>query len=179
MKRPANPTRRTLLKTAAAGLAAPAILPRGALAQASQITIADVGGAPGAAIKAAFCDPFKEETGIEVEVVATVEPYGHEQPPQLPPPVTIGIYDLGPDGHSDVEHQHIDFVYFTRPANGASLALPDDEHAWVWVHEATLRDHPQLPFASCGAEMPIEDDVRRLALASIVAARDAVAVEGA
>jgi 8-oxo-dGTP pyrophosphatase MutT (NUDIX family) len=120
----------------------------------------------------------KEETGIDVDVVATVEPYGHQQPPQLPPPVTIGIYDLGPDGHSDEAHQHIDFVYFTRPANGASLALPDDEHAWVWVHEATLRDHPQLPLASCGAEMPIEDDVRRLALASIVAARDATATGG-
>lgn len=70
MKSPANPTRRTLLKAGVASLAAPAILPRSALAQATQITIADVGGAPGAAIKAAFCDPFKEETGIEVVNVA-------------------------------------------------------------------------------------------------------------
>lgn len=68
-----RPTRRGLLKTAAigaVGLAAPAILPRGALAQTKRITIADVGGAPAAAIKTAFCDPFQQETGIEVVNVA-------------------------------------------------------------------------------------------------------------
>ena len=117
----------------------------------------------------------KEETGIDVEVVPTVEPFGHQQPPQLPPPVTIGVYDLGPDGHADEAHQHIDFVYFTRPANGASLTLPEGDEAWVWVDETTLRDNPRLAVASCGAEMPIEDDVRRLALASIAATRGASA----
>lgn len=113
----------------------------------------------------------KEETGIDVEVLPTVEPFGHTRPPQLPPPVTIGIYDLDADGHADGRHQHIDFVYFTRPLNGASLELPGGDETWEWVHETTLRTNPQLAVASCGAEMPIEDDVRRLALASIAASR--------
>lgn len=68
-----KPSRRTILKTSAAGivgLAAPAIVSRAALGQVKQITVADVGGAPGQAIKAAFCDPFFEETGIEVVNVA-------------------------------------------------------------------------------------------------------------
>ena len=33
---------------------------------ADQITSADVGGAPGAAIRKAFYDPFEKETGIRV-----------------------------------------------------------------------------------------------------------------
>ena len=114
----------------------------------------------------------KEETGIDVEVLATTPRFGHETPPQLPPPATIGIYDLGPDSHADGAHQHIDFVYFMRPIDGASLTLPDGMEAWVWVHETTLRTNPQIPLASCGADMPIEEDVRLLALASIAAVRD-------
>lgn len=66
MKTTPRTSRRTLLKTAAAGLAAPAILPHSALGQATRITVADVGGAPGEAIKTAFCEPFQEEFGIEV-----------------------------------------------------------------------------------------------------------------
>ena len=117
-----------------------------------------------------------EETGIEVEVLPTAPPYPHPHPPQLPPPVTIGVYDLEADDHSDGPHQHIDFVYFTRPAAGASPALPDNCERWVWVPAATLRDRPLLPLALCGADRPVEErpiaeDVRRLALASIRAAR--------
>ena len=54
---------------AAAGLAAPAVFTKPAFA-AEQVTIADVGGAPGAAIRKAFYDPFEKETGIRVVSVA-------------------------------------------------------------------------------------------------------------
>ena len=37
---------------------------------ADEITVADVGGAPGAAIRKAFCDPFEKETGIRAASVA-------------------------------------------------------------------------------------------------------------
>lgn len=113
----------------------------------------------------------QEETGIRVAIMPTVEPLPHEHPPQLPPPVTIGVYDLPPDSGSDAPHQHIDFVYFTRPLDGESLALPDNDEAWVWADEETLLHHPKLSLASCGAELPIEEDVRLLALASIAAVR--------
>lgn len=65
-------TRRRLLKAAGAaatGLALPAVWSGGAGA-AEQITVADVGGAPGAALRTAFYDPFEKATGIRVEGVA-------------------------------------------------------------------------------------------------------------
>ena len=69
MDKPMLPvSRRTVLRgagVAAAGLAAPTVFTTRAFA-ADQITIADVGGAPGAAIKKAFYEPFEKETGIRV-----------------------------------------------------------------------------------------------------------------
>jgi putative spermidine/putrescine transport system substrate-binding protein len=64
-------TRRRLLKAAgltATGVAMPAIW-TGARA-AEQITVADVGGATGGALRAAFYDPFEKETGTRVVNVA-------------------------------------------------------------------------------------------------------------
>lgn len=65
-------TRRRLLKMAGAaamGAALPAVWRQSARA-ADQITVADVGGAPGQALRAAFYDPFEAATGIRVENVA-------------------------------------------------------------------------------------------------------------
>ncbi len=65
-------SRRGILKgagLAAFGVAAPAVWTGRAFA-ADQITIADVGGAPQAAIRTAFYDPFEKETGIKVVAVA-------------------------------------------------------------------------------------------------------------
>ncbi|MSQ42196.1 MAG: NUDIX domain-containing protein [Dehalococcoidia bacterium] len=117
----------------------------------------------------------REETGIEVEVVRTAPAFPHRQPPQLPPPVTIGVYDLGRDSRADGPHQHIDFVYFTRPRMRSAKrpALPDGDAAWVWVPEAALQEHSRLMPAGCDAERTIEEDVRLLALASIEAVRAA------
>lgn len=62
--------RRSLLTAAgAAGLAAPFVW-TGRTFGADQITAADVGGAPGAAIRKAFYDPFEKATGIHVVGVA-------------------------------------------------------------------------------------------------------------
>src|SRR5882724_11661350 len=65
-------TRRTLLKAAAA-VATGAALPAASIKRAGaaeQITVADVGGAPAAALRTAFYDPFEKQTGIRVENVA-------------------------------------------------------------------------------------------------------------
>lgn len=54
----------------AGGLAAPFVFVAGRAFGADQITAADVGGAPGAAMRTAFYDPFEKETGIRVVGVA-------------------------------------------------------------------------------------------------------------
>jgi putative spermidine/putrescine transport system substrate-binding protein len=65
-------TRRQLLKAAGAastGVALPAVW-SGRAGAADQITVADVGGAPGQALRTAFYDPFEKASGIRVESVA-------------------------------------------------------------------------------------------------------------
>src|ERR1700730_574740 len=65
-------TRRKLLKAAgaaASGVALPAVW-NGRAGATEQITVADVGGAPGQALRTAFYDPFEKATGIRVEGVA-------------------------------------------------------------------------------------------------------------
>lgn len=69
-----TPSRRGLLQ---AGLAAPFVFTAERAFAAEQITVADVGGAPGAAIRKAFYDPFEKETGIKVVGVA------HEADPTI------------------------------------------------------------------------------------------------
>ncbi len=108
-----------------------------------------------------------EETGINVEVLGHT-PLGITEPRQLPPPVTIGVYDIPRDSRTDRPHQHIDLVYFTRPLPGVSLQLPE-ELGWTWVGEDVLREAvPLVP--PDGPPTPIPDDVRRLGLAAIAAA---------
>lgn len=112
-----------------------------------------------------------EETGIEVDVVPTSPAFGYAHPPQLPPPVTIGIYDIARDGRTDGPHQHIDFIYFTRPRPGVALELPDDEHGWAWVDEATLSENRALAISPEQPASEIPEDVRRLGIAAIAAVR--------
>lgn len=111
-----------------------------------------------------------EETGIEVDVLGEV-PFPHASPPQLPPPVTIGVYDIERDGGSARPHQHIDLIYFTRPVAGARLELPLED-GWAWVDETALAEsRPLAPPEGPPAAIP--DDVCRLGLAAIEAARNA------
>jgi putative spermidine/putrescine transport system substrate-binding protein len=63
-------SRRGLLRTAAIGVTAPAIWTGNRAFGADTITVADVGGAPGEAIRKAFCEPFEKETGIRAANVA-------------------------------------------------------------------------------------------------------------
>ncbi len=111
-----------------------------------------------------------EETGIEVDVLGE-PPFAHTEPAQLPPPVTIGVYDIERDSGTSTAHQHIDFVYFTRPSPGATLDLPTSD-GWAWVGEDALREASELAPPE-GPPTAIPDDVRRLGLAAIAAARDA------
>ncbi|MSQ36593.1 MAG: NUDIX domain-containing protein [Dehalococcoidia bacterium] len=112
----------------------------------------------------------REETGLDVEVLPTGSAVALPAlPRQLPPPVTIGVYDI-----ADVTpHQHIDFVYFTRPLGTGTAELPDDELGWRWVSEAELAAAAPLPRPDGTGTTVVPDDVRRLGLAAIAAARAA------
>ena len=71
----AKHTRRGILRAAAIGLAAPAIWTGQRAFGADTITVGDVGGAPGDAIRKSFCEPFEKETGIRaVSVAAAADP---------------------------------------------------------------------------------------------------------
>jgi 8-oxo-dGTP pyrophosphatase MutT (NUDIX family) len=109
-----------------------------------------------------------EETGIRAEIVPNVEAYAYTHPRQLPPPVTIGVYDIDDPGNP---HQHIDLIYFTRPLAGEGLTLPDDGKGWRWVSEETLRREDALPRPDGRGETSIPEDVRRLGLDAIAAVR--------
>ncbi|MBT5773645.1 MAG: NUDIX domain-containing protein [Dehalococcoidia bacterium] len=116
-----------------------------------------------------------EETGVRCEVLNADDRFAYELPPQLPPPVTIGIYNLrNGDGGLREAHQHIDFVYFTRPVAGQAVVLPDgDGHEWRWISESELTSGAVLRHEASGAEVVINEDVRVLALAAIAAEREA------
>ena len=110
-----------------------------------------------------------EETGLAVEIVGS-RPFAYGYPPQLPAPTAMAVYDIPRDGGLDGPHQHIDFIYFTRPLD-ATGALPDDGDRWAWVDEATLRQRPAFVEVR-GRRAEVAEDVRELALAAIAAVRD-------
>lgn len=109
-----------------------------------------------------------EETGMRAEIVPTSGRYGYAQPRQLPPPVTIGVYDIDEPGRP---HQHIDLIYFTRPRAGESLELPADGNGWLWVSEEELRTESRLDRPDGAGSAVIPEDVRQLGLDSIAAVR--------
>ena len=111
----------------------------------------------------------REETGLDVAIVAT-SPFGYAQPLQLAAPVAMAVYDIPKDGSLPGPHQHIDFIYFTRPLDAAPT-LPVDADSWAWVDEATLRQRPTI-VEQRGRSGEVAEDVRELALAAIAAVRD-------
>ena len=117
----------------------------------------------------------REETGLEAEVVPTSPAFAYTQPPQLTAPVTIGVYDItNGDGQFAEQHQHIDLIYFTRPAQTGNARtgdaqtpdrlppLPDDGMQWKWFSADEIRAADNL-----------KDDVRELSLAAIEVVRTA------
>jgi 8-oxo-dGTP pyrophosphatase MutT (NUDIX family) len=112
-----------------------------------------------------------EETEIAVEVLSTRRAYTWAKPGQLAPPVTIGIYDIPGDSHQPQPHQHIDFVYFTRPVAGAKLELPEAAEGWRWVSEDELREGAPIALPDGSGEAAVPEDVRILGIDAIEAVR--------
>ena len=113
---------------------------------------------------------IEEETGVEALIVPTSTPYPHDDPRQLPPPVTVGVYEIDEPGNP---HEHIDFVYFARPRSGGASGAPDlpgrPDEGWRWVAREELSE-PSLVLDGPGGSAAVPDDVRQLALYAIEAA---------
>ncbi|MQC47950.1 MAG: NUDIX domain-containing protein [Chloroflexi bacterium] len=103
----------------------------------------------------------REETGLEVEIVSGGPAFGYLRPPQLPPPAAMAVYDIPRDSQLDEPHQHIDFIYFTRPVT-PDPSLPDDGMQWRWFDRDDLTRSTEL-----------NEDIRELGLAAIDAAEAA------
>ncbi len=97
----------------------------------------------------------EEETGLEAVVVPTAPRLDLEYPEHVQPPFTIMIEDI----HDPVQgyHQHIDMIYFCRPA-GEPGAMHDE---WRWVDRDTLRAGTPIPRGGKSEAPP--EDVRVLA----------------
>ncbi len=100
---------------------------------------------------------IKEETGIDVELVATHPKMTFEEPIQLEPPYAVLVEDVTDRKYG--LHQHVDFIYFTRPLVSEQINAPE---GFTWVSESQLRKRVPLmsPF---GMKSP-PDDVVELGL---------------
>ncbi len=101
-----------------------------------------------------------EETGLEVEVVATGADLGLSYPEQVTPPFTIMIEDI----HDPVDgfHKHIDMIYFCRPTSGSSGL----SEGWKWVsREALASSRPLL--GGVGVPVAPPEDVKVLGIRAI------------
>ncbi len=111
----------------------------------------------------------EEETGIAVRVIPPRELLrcdGVQGVRVIPPPEVILIEDIERDDQPF--HQHIDHVYFTRPAGVRAPAAPD---GWCWVARGQLGAPFSLP-APDGSLIRVAEDVRLLGLRAIDAATE-------
>ncbi len=114
----------------------------------------------------------EEESGIAVEVIPPaalidVDVVGVRV---LPPPAVILIEDINAAGQPF--HQHIDCVYFTRPAGPVAFDAPMPggiAHRWLTARDLSAAF--SLP-APDGTLVGIAEDVRLLAIQAIAAAKE-------
>lgn len=108
----------------------------------------------------------QEETGLSVEVVPTSEAYAFPGPAVLPPPVAVLVEDIvRPD---QPFHQHIDFVYFTRPPESADLSGPMPAGPHQWIDGRALAGALALANPD-GTLVTVAEDVRVLGIRAIEA----------
>jgi 8-oxo-dGTP diphosphatase len=111
----------------------------------------------------------EEESGIAAQLITRGSPFPFEYPVQLPPPVTI-LLERATDGKT--WHEHIDLIYFCRPAAGIDGLAVERDPTLRWLDEVELRAN--APVSPGEDEPPVEvpADVRLLALEAIRAARE-------
>ena len=109
----------------------------------------------------------REESGLDVEVIAPPDLLVCSGPRVLPPPAVILVEDIVRDDQPF--HQHIDHVYFTEATEPVDFdaAIPHGIHRWVDATE--LAESFSLP-APDGTLVPVAEDVRLLGIRAIAAA---------
>lgn len=108
----------------------------------------------------------EEESGLVVEVIPPPGLLRVERPVYLPPPDAVGVFDIDIEGQPF--HQHIDFVYYTRPLVPVDFAAPIPEGIHRWLTADELGSPFFLP-APDGTLVPVAEDVRLLGLRAIAA----------
>lgn len=111
----------------------------------------------------------KEEAGFTVKIIPPPD-FPHIESVNIkPPPVVMGLFNIETPG--EPLHQHIDFVYFTRPHSPRQVdftaAVPAGLHRWV--DAATLETAFSL-LAPDGTLVAVAEDVRVLGIRAIAAA---------
>ena len=112
----------------------------------------------------------REESGLDVLVIVPPDMPQVEHPLLLPPPAVVGIFDIDIPGQPF--HQHIDFVYYTRPLTPVDFdaTIPTGPHRWL--DTTTLETSFSLPSPD-GTLVAVAEDVRILGIRAIAAAEAA------
>ena len=87
-----------------------------------------------------------EETGLTAEVLPLAPTFAFAYPGQVAPPFTILLEDSAEPGQ---RHQHIDLIYFCRPADGSAWRTRHRTPSWPgWTKR---RCGPTAPSSSSAA----------------------------
>jgi 8-oxo-dGTP pyrophosphatase MutT (NUDIX family) len=113
----------------------------------------------------------KEESGLNVELISPL----HDIPRGLrdklqPPPAMMGLFMI--ERPDQPLHQHIDFIYYTRPHTRRSEVdfdqpIPHGPHRWVDADTLSAAFSLEAPD---GTLVPVAEDVRLLGIRAITAA---------
>ncbi len=105
-----------------------------------------------------------EEAGFPVELLPTYPAFNYPLPPQLIAPATIMVEDI-PETPAESAHQHIDLIYFARPASRRMETPPPG--TWRWVPVEALQQGRGIALGPGAAPIPVAEDVRVLGIAAI------------
>jgi len=85
----------------------------------------------------------REETGLDVDLVAPREDIESETVTSLPKPQQFLLEDINVDGEGNVGHQHIDFIFYARAGSREITPAPGEQPAedWAWFTPDELEAH--------------------------------------
>lgn len=79
-----------------------------------------------------------EETGVPITLLGTVAL--PDQANQLVPPRGLQLEPIPQKSSPTQQHEHVDFIYFARPAEGYDGALVGDGSSFAWYTAEALAD---------------------------------------
>ncbi len=108
----------------------------------------------------------REETGLDVRILATAALPKLSNLEQIAPPFTVMIEDVY--DRETGKHQHIDFTYLTTPVSGVPDGgeLPAVPDGWHWLERAALEVASPLKTPT-GEMVAPPEDVLKLGIAAL------------